>query len=120
MSAVQSKICHSCGRKFDNRKKWKNNWEEVKYCSIGCKKLKTPKKYRQDILDLLEKRESGKSICPSEILPQELKKNSQEMEQVRAAARLLAHEGEIIITQKGKEVDPSDFKGPIRLVKKTD
>jgi len=37
------------------------------------------------------------------------------MERVRSAGRLLAHEGKIEITQKGKAVDPNDFKGPIRF-----
>ena len=37
------------------------------------------------------------------------------MEHVRRSARLLAADGLIEITQKGKAVDPQDFRGPIRL-----
>ena len=37
------------------------------------------------------------------------------MEHVRRSARQLVHSGLIEITQGGKVVDPSDFKGPIRL-----
>ncbi len=37
------------------------------------------------------------------------------MEHVRRSARLLAAENKIEITQKGKAVDPTTFKGPIRL-----
>jgi hypothetical protein len=42
------------------------------------------------------------------------------MEHVRRSTRLLASEYKIEITQKGQVVDPTDFKGPIRLKLKTD
>ena len=35
---LPSKICLHCNRPFDWRKKWEKTWEEVKYCSEGCKK----------------------------------------------------------------------------------
>jgi hypothetical protein len=35
------KICIVCGLPFSWRKKWKANWEEVKYCSEKCRKQKT-------------------------------------------------------------------------------
>lgn len=65
------------------------------------------------IIELLETRGYQKSICPSEILVGEDKKNKVLMEKVRAAARLLDCLGKIEITQKGKVVH--EFKGPIRL-----
>jgi hypothetical protein len=37
------------------------------------------------------------------------------MEPAREAARRLAREGRVVITQKGKAVDFSRTKGPIRL-----
>ncbi|TAF54943.1 MAG: DUF2256 domain-containing protein [Sphingobacteriia bacterium] len=37
---LPSKICLACGRPFVWRKKWQAVWEEVKYCSEGCKKQK--------------------------------------------------------------------------------
>lgn len=37
------------------------------------------------------------------------------MEDTRIAARELAEQGMIEITQKGQPVDPHTFKGPIRL-----
>ncbi|MAZ60779.1 MAG: hypothetical protein CMG50_01205 [Candidatus Marinimicrobia bacterium] len=30
------KICITCNKPFNWRKKWKNNWENVKYCSNRC------------------------------------------------------------------------------------
>lgn len=32
-----SKICVSCGRPFEWRKKWEKVWGEVKYCSKACR-----------------------------------------------------------------------------------
>ena len=40
------------------------------------------------------------------------------MERTRQAARRLYADGEIEILQKGGVVDPSTFKGPIRLRKR--
>ncbi len=33
---LSSKICKVCKKKFTWRKKWRNNWEEVRYCSKRC------------------------------------------------------------------------------------
>jgi len=74
--------------------------------------------YKYLILSLLEKRSLGRSICPSEVLVGEFKKDKILMEQVRKCAIELAHAGVIVITQKGQVVDPDNFKGPIRLLKK--
>jgi hypothetical protein len=37
---LPEKICITCGRPFAWRKKWGKVWDEVKYCSDGCKKAK--------------------------------------------------------------------------------
>jgi hypothetical protein len=37
------------------------------------------------------------------------------MQPVRRVAVRLAHEGRVIITRKGKAVDPADFRGVYRL-----
>ncbi|MAZ68311.1 MAG: DUF2256 domain-containing protein [Candidatus Marinimicrobia bacterium] len=34
------KICAVCEKPFDWRKKWKKNWEFVKYCSERCRRNK--------------------------------------------------------------------------------
>ena len=33
---LPSKICRVCDRPFTWRKKWRSNWDEVKYCSKKC------------------------------------------------------------------------------------
>ncbi|MBM5824471.1 MAG: DUF2256 domain-containing protein [Cyanobacteria bacterium M_surface_10_m2_119] len=41
-----SKICPVCGRSFQWRRKWKDVWDEVRYCSERCgrqrQSLKSP------------------------------------------------------------------------------
>ena len=34
---LPTKICVTCGLEFTWRKKWKKNWDEVKYCSKLCR-----------------------------------------------------------------------------------
>ncbi|WP_431135394.1 DUF2256 domain-containing protein [Psychroserpens mesophilus] len=38
---LPEKMCHTCGLPFSWRKKWKKNWDEVKYCSKKCRRNKT-------------------------------------------------------------------------------
>ena len=111
----ETKICSSCGRTITYRKKWEKNWPEVKFCSDECRRNKNKFDFREPILTLLKERGPLKTICPSELLPPEQKQDKVMMEHVRRSARLLACEGTIEITQSGKAVDPTSFKGPIRL-----
>jgi hypothetical protein len=72
------------------------------------------------ILRLLDSRGLGKSICPSEAAKSVGGEASQKdwkslMEPTREVARKMAKAGMICITQKGKSVDVSLAKGPIRL-----
>jgi hypothetical protein len=68
------------------------------------------------IIELLARREAGKTICPSEaarrLFPDEWEEH---MESAREAARRLVARGEIVITQRGEVVDPARAKGAIRL-----
>ena len=76
---------------------------------------KTDENYENQIVQLLNQRGDGKTICPSEVLSPEEKQNKEKMELVRQAARRLVAKGHILITQKGQIVDPSLAKGAIRL-----
>ena len=111
------KNCTVCGRIMEWRKSWEKNWDSIKYCSDACRKNKSKdtSHYEKKILSLLQTRSHGSSMCPSEILAADDKKDKLKMEEVRQAARRLVHQGLIEITQKGLVVDPSEFKGPIRL-----
>jgi hypothetical protein len=39
-SELPQKNCLICGLPFNWRKKWEKNWDEVKYCSVKCKRSK--------------------------------------------------------------------------------
>ncbi len=116
------KTCQSCGRTMAWRKSWKNNWDEVKYCSAACRRRKIRKvdqALEDKILELLENKPTGSSICSSEAAQELAPSAWQELlEPARSAARRLASKGEIHVTQQGQSIHPSTAKGPIQLVKR--
>ena len=64
------------------------------------------------ILELLEARDPGKTICPSDAARALAEDWRPLMDPVRSVAREM---DEIEITQKGRVVDPDTARGPIRL-----
>lgn len=119
MAAVPEKTCATCGRRITWRKKWADTWDEVKYCSQGCRKHR-PKsvddELERSILGLLAERKHDATICPSEAARAVGGDDWRDlMEPSRQAARRLVAQGRIEITQQGRVVDPSTAKGPIRL-----
>lgn len=68
------------------------------------------------ILELLDQRSEGKTICPSDAARHVDPDNWRPlMEPARAAGQRLAARGQIEVTQKGRVVDPSLAKGAIRF-----
>jgi len=71
---------------------------------------------RQAILELLARRDDGRTICPSEadraVAGDDFRAR---MPAVRDAARDLVAEGVIEVTQRGEVVDLDGARGPIRL-----
>ncbi len=119
-SPKPTKTCVVCGRTIEWRKKWERDWDQVRYCSAGCRRHGlTPEDERLEraIIDLLAERRSGATICPSEVARGMSTDDDWRtlMEPVRRAARRLVTAGRIEITQGGHVVDPSTAKGPIRL-----
>nr|WP_246387891.1 DUF2256 domain-containing protein [Chiayiivirga flava] len=37
---LPSKTCAACGRPFAWRKKWEKVWEQVRYCSERCRRIR--------------------------------------------------------------------------------
>jgi hypothetical protein len=101
------------------RKAWSANWDEVRYCSQRCRRHRltpTDTGLEEAILALLAARPATASICPSEAARVTGGENWRPlMEPARAAARRLVARGEVVITQRGRVVDPSTAKGPIRI-----
>ena len=75
------------------------------------------------IRDLLATRAAAATICPSEAARKvALERGSAEedawrslMEPARMAARRLVDRGELEVLQRGRVVDPSTAKGPVRI-----
>lgn len=57
------------------------------------------------------------SVCPSDVARAAVPESwRSELEPVREIARMLARRGEIVITQRGRRLDPDEpFRGPIRF-----
>lgn len=115
----EEKTCASCGRRMEWRKAWAKNWDEVRYCSDACRRRKVrpvDRELEAAIIELLHQREGGATICPSEAAKAVAHDDWRDlMEVARCAARRLVADGRVVITQKGKIVDPSTAKGPIRI-----
>ena len=75
----------------------------------------------QIILDLLAKRGTGKTICPSEAARRmaELAGSPERwrswMKTTRITANAMASRGTIVILQRGERVDPASARGAVRL-----
>ena len=114
------KNCVSCGRRITQRRRWTGQWSEVRYCSRACGKrgIRTIDRRLEDaVLGLLAQRRRDASICPSEAARAVAGDQDwrQLMEHARRAARRLAHRDLVQILQGGRVVNPSDFRGPIRV-----
>lgn len=70
------------------------------------------------ILELLDHRDAGATICPSEAARAVGADDWRDlMEPARQAAKRLMARGEVTITQHGEPIDPSTIRGPIRIRK---
>ncbi|MEO7061246.1 MAG: DUF3253 domain-containing protein [Lapillicoccus sp.] len=134
------RTCRSCGRRMEERRRWRGHADEVRYCSDSCRRhgvTATDRQLEATILQLLGKRAPTATVCPSEAaravaserashqgqtgvrVPDE-KESGEEtwrplMEPARRAARRLVASGDVVIVQGGRIVDPSTAKGPIRI-----
>jgi hypothetical protein len=67
------------------------------------------------IVGLLERRDEGKTICPSEAARALAEDWRPLMPEVREVAYGMADEGRLEVTQSGRVVDGRSAHGPIRL-----
>ena len=113
-------VCRVCGQSLSWRRKWSQDWDAIQYCSDACRSRGlNPQDLDAEraILEFLQQRAVGASICPSEVARSLFADGDwrAEIDRVRMAARRLQRAGRIQITQRGRAVDPSRAKGPIRL-----
>jgi hypothetical protein len=133
MAAPPTKPCAACGRTITWRKTWARDWDDVRYCSAACRRRRirpVDGQLEAAIRSLLAERAAGATICPSDAArrvagdvppPRGQDERGDDdawrplMEPARRAARRLVAAGEVEITQRGRVVDPSTARGPIRI-----
>lgn len=113
-----------CGRTIQWRARWARDWDQVRYCSQGCRSrglTDVDTELERTTLFLLDARARTSTVCPSEVARAVAGADADEaawralMEPARMAARRLVAGGQVEITQGGRVVDPSTAKGAIRL-----
>ncbi|NNE95448.1 MAG: DUF2256 and DUF3253 domain-containing protein [Acidimicrobiales bacterium] len=122
MTDRAAKTCRSCGRTIQWRKKWERDWDQVRYCSQRCRGRRITADdaaLEAAILEMLSERQRGASICPSDAAKR-IGGNDEAiwrplMEPARAAARRLVADDLVVVTQRGRPVDASIARGPIRI-----
>ncbi len=110
-----SKPCRSCGRRITWRKKWERDWDQVLYCSAGCRArgLTAADLRIQDlVLSLLTDTPRGVGEEDVARAVDAVEWRAQ-VELVRRAARRLVAEEEVEILQGGRVVDGSTTAGPL-------
>ena len=120
---ADDRVCTGCGRSFTWRPSLADVWDEVRWCSAACRRRglrPIDAELEAAILELLDARPNGATICPSEAArhvapdagPEALRRLN---EPARRAARRLVASGAVEILQQGRAVDPSTAKGPVRV-----
>ena len=123
MTMRPEKYCAICGRRMVWRRKWRSNWDNVRYCSRACRHRglnENDRRLEAVIIELLRMRGAGKTICPSEAARIVAGNRSPDswralMPAARKAARRLVAKGRVDILQKGRPVDASTARGAIRI-----
>jgi hypothetical protein len=105
------------------RRRWRAQPEAVRFCSAACRGrgvTEADRALEAAIIALLGARSQGSTICPSEavraldpgVTGEALRA---QMEPARRAARRLVNTGRLEFLQRGRVVDPSTARGPVRL-----
>lgn len=117
-----TKRCRVCGRTMTWRTKWERSWDRVRTCSAACRRRglgPVDRELEQALLDLLDDRARGATVCPSEAARAVAGSDPEAwrplMERARSAARRLEARDEVVILQGGRRVEPSRARGPIRV-----
>ncbi|MDJ0868651.1 MAG: DUF3253 domain-containing protein [Myxococcota bacterium] len=120
-TALPEKTCAACGRRIVWRRRWARSWQAVRYCGERCRRSRrarrgTDARLEEAIRSLLAVRARDASLCPSEAARAVGGSDWRAlMEPAREAARRLVARGEVEVTQRGRVLDPSRARGPIRI-----
>ncbi|MCS5721543.1 DUF2256 and DUF3253 domain-containing protein [Herbiconiux sp. CPCC 203407] len=108
------KVCASCGRTIEWRAKWARSWDDVRYCSTGCRRRGVTAgdlELEKTILDALHRRPGGATLELDDVPGPSAGAAHGHREQVRRAARRLADRDLVEWLQQGHPVDPSTARG---------
>jgi len=119
----REKYCVVCGRRMLWRRKWRRDWENVRYCSRTCRSMGLnlmDRRIEAAMLELLWARGPDQSICPSEAARIVTGSAADAqwrplMPAARKAARRLVARGLADVYQRGRRVDASTARGPLRV-----
>jgi hypothetical protein len=116
--APVDEVCPVCGRRIECAR----DGERVRHCSDACRQRglgPDDTALEAAIRDLLATRAPTTTICPSEAARRVAAERGPAwrslMEPARMAARRLVAGGEVEIVQRGRVVDPSTARGPLRI-----
>jgi hypothetical protein len=119
---VDEKTCRSCGRRITWRKKWADDWDQVRFCSTACRRRGvTPEDQALEdaFRELLAARPRTGGVDPADAVARVGARPDAAVsdleEPARRAARRLVAAGEAEIVQGGRVVDPSSAKGPFTV-----
>lgn len=116
------RICATCGRAFSWRRAWADRWDEIRYCSRGCRTHRPgplDRALEAEILAHLSQQPRAATVTPEQIARAVRPRDwSAHTERVRRAARRLVAAGAVELLQQGQVVDPSSARGAI-LIRRT-
>lgn len=111
---MDHKTCKACGRDFQWRKKWANNWEDVKFCSKACSNMNLESLEILKALLLNTIRSSNDGITLDQI------KVNYDKKLIHSALRLLEIEGKVELFKANKKIKAQNLNGNIRIKKSKD
>ena len=116
-NADQWKVCPSCGRRFQWRKKWANSWDSVRFCSQRCRRHRPAmdESLAEDEIVALMGGKNGRIDSQALWAHFQRRFSAVSREEVKSAARRLAHRGEVAWFRRGKRVDPCTCTGDFEL-----
>ena len=108
---VEDKICQSCGRRIEWRKKWARDWDQVLYCSTACRRRGVTEADRkaEEAIRYAVRHSAGATSLAA------ISWDAQHPEILRRAARRLVAAGEIEMIQGGRVVDPATAVGEVSI-----
>lgn len=118
MTVPAPRTCASCGREITWRKKWADDWHNVRYCSTACRRrgvTPTDRRLEQIVLDAAAAEPRGVLLSRALARAERELGDALPLESLKRAARRLAADGRVVLRQNGHAVDPSTARGDVEV-----